>query len=305
MQAAITQPRQINREHDVPYLAGSSNAGGVTYIDRSIPPKVKIGRKNVDVAKYLNIHEQTEHALMIEGKMPYEAAHRIATEHEIAAVKADGINVQKYNDFMAGHLKKTEAEVGKPVNPPPDLYTKPYPHNEAEILAHEQAGAHTPASAPAGDVEAAVRDAAHQVHVAAAASPDPRDHQIGKILEREVVPFIDEAFPKTPVAAESAERPLDEKVQAETLLAFLKRLGGVQDEGGSLKAQDWIKGYPGLINNKRGLSLDAAREAAAEAGYLGGDTKAAMENTHGLGFAGPPGEAPGIFRARLRRGRSG
>jgi hypothetical protein len=71
---------------------------------------------------------------------------------------------------------------------------------------------------------------------------------------------------------------LNDEPQAETLMAFLKRNGGVQDSGGSLKAMDMIKGYPGLIN-KSGMPLDTARELAAEAGYLGPDTEAAVHGT--------------------------
>jgi hypothetical protein len=71
---------------------------------------------------------------------------------------------------------------------------------------------------------------------------------------------------------------LNEEPQAETLMAFLKRNGGVQDSGGSLKAMDMVKGYPGLIN-KSGMPLDTAREPAAEAGYLGPDTEAAVQGT--------------------------
>lgn len=73
-------------------------------------------------------------------------------------------------------------------------------------------------------------------------------------------------------------RRLDDRPNAETLTAFLKRNGGIQDSGGSLKAMDMVKGNPGLIN-KRGLDLDTARELAAEAGYLGPDTEAAMRDT--------------------------
>jgi hypothetical protein len=78
-------------------------------------------------------------------------------------------------------------------------------------------------------------------------------------------------------AASVRERP--RQGAPETMLAFLKRIGGVKDEGGDLAAMDLRKGYPGLINNARGLSLDDARRAAAEAGYLGADTdRAASES---------------------------
>lgn len=156
---AIETPRSIDRRYRVPYLAGSSNAGGTTYIDASIPPTARLGGRNVDVAKYLNIHEQVEHALMIEGLMPYEQAHRIATEHEIAAVRADGVNVTRYNDFMDGHLKATEAEIGKGENFPPDLYTKPYPHKEAEFIAREESAASAMRFGPASTTREQVAQA--------------------------------------------------------------------------------------------------------------------------------------------------
>jgi hypothetical protein len=63
-----------------------------------------------------------------------------------------------------------------------------------------------------------------------------------------------------PTAGKAPQRP-------QTLRAFVKKLGGVKGEHGDLK--DLRKGYPGLVNNKRGLSLDEARQAAAEAGYFG------------------------------------
>lgn len=203
VQAAITRPRQIDRGYRVPYLAGSSNAGGTTFIDSSIPPKVKIGRKNVDVAKYLNIHEQVEHALMIEGKMPYEQAHRIATEHEIAAVRADGVNVDRYNDFMDGHLAHTEKEIGEATNTPPDLYLKPYPHKEAEFLAREEGGEHTFGNHPAHPVEVAARAVAASAKDAMIRSGTALDQFGHDIITKHVEPLIDQAFPKTPVATEA------------------------------------------------------------------------------------------------------
>ena len=62
-----------------------------------------------------------------------------------------------------------------------------------------------------------------------------------------------------------------------SLVSFLQRAGGVQDAGGDLRSMG-LDRFPGLIRDG-GLTLDRAREAAAEAGYLGGDTTAAMRNT--------------------------
>ncbi len=86
---------------------------------------------------------------------------------------------------------------------------------------------------------------------------------------------VDDAAPvqpsfKPPTAGAAPQRP-------QSLLSFLTGLGGVKNESGELS--DLVRRYPGLVNNKRGLTLDQAREAAAEAGYFGADVKTAMADT--------------------------
>lgn len=58
----------------------------------------------------------------------------------------------------------------------------------------------------------------------------------------------------------------------QTLLGFIRGLGGVKDSGGDLRSQNVSRRFPGLINEKTGLPLDRAREAAAEQGYLPEDS---------------------------------
>lgn len=132
----IAKPREINREHDVPYLAGSSKDGGTTYIDKRVPKKIKIGSTEVDPAPYLNTHEQTEHALMTIGKMSYKEAHAIATDHEKKAVESDGHSWKDYERTLDGYINETEHEKAK--KPPKDLYLKPYPHGKAHTLQEEE-----------------------------------------------------------------------------------------------------------------------------------------------------------------------
>src|SRR5690606_27454505 len=56
------------------------------------------------------------------------------------------------------------------------------------------------------------------------------------------------------------------------LAEWLRRNGGVRDEGGELRALGIEpKARPGLINNKAGRPLDDAARAAWEAGYFGAD----------------------------------
>jgi len=58
----------------------------------------------------------------------------------------------------------------------------------------------------------------------------------------------------------------------QTLLGFIRGLGGVKDSGGDLRSQNINRRFPGLMNEKTGLPLDRAREAAVEQGYLPEDS---------------------------------
>lgn len=56
--------------------------------------------------------------------------------------------------------------------------------------------------------------------------------------------------------------------KGDSLLAFLKKRGGLKDVGGDLKAMDASKQYVGIINNKSGVGMDDAALAAWENGYF-------------------------------------
>lgn len=59
-----------------------------------------------------------------------------------------------------------------------------------------------------------------------------------------------------------------EAAKAPNLSAYLRKLGGLRDDGGDLKAMDASKNYIGLINNKKGLAIDDAALRAQQAGYF-------------------------------------
>lgn len=61
--------------------------------------------------------------------------------------------------------------------------------------------------------------------------------------------------------------PPETKLKIESLLAFLKRKGGLKDYGGELKARDARKLYPGLVSNK-GMNFDDAALLAWQYGYF-------------------------------------
>lgn len=69
-----------------------------------------------------------------------------------------------------------------------------------------------------------------------------------------------------------AEQPLGQKPrQPQSLFDFLAEKGGIKDEGGALKAMGLSRKFVpgrGPLVRRNGMSLDYAREAAAEAGYL-------------------------------------
>lgn len=61
--------------------------------------------------------------------------------------------------------------------------------------------------------------------------------------------------------------PKAKDVRGVTLMDFLKKSGGLLDQGGELSARDLQLEMPGLVTAK-GMELDKAAELAAEAGYI-------------------------------------
>ena len=66
--------------------------------------------------------------------------------------------------------------------------------------------------------------------------------------------------------------PPETKLKRESLLAFLKRQGGLQDYGGELKSRDAQKLYPGIVS-KNGMNFDDAALMAWENGYFPSKTE--------------------------------
>jgi hypothetical protein len=130
--------QEVIRKYDVPYLAGSSDDSKRVYIDRRVPRRLSIklangkGRKWVDPADFLVAHETAEHKAMKAGKSYEKAHHENGNVAEQALVRKHGLDWKHYEEVMDGLADHTEHE--HPKNPPPDLYTKPYPHNEQTLL---------------------------------------------------------------------------------------------------------------------------------------------------------------------------
>ncbi len=114
----------IDRDHDIPYLAGYSIDGKRIYIDRHLPPTFEYRGKQIGVDRFLLMHEEVEKTLIDQLGLHYQHAHQIATRAEEAAVRADGISWRAYDRFMQKYVKRADDE--RLTKLPSDLDLKPY-----------------------------------------------------------------------------------------------------------------------------------------------------------------------------------
>jgi hypothetical protein len=138
----LFRPFTVNRDCDVPYIAGYSTDGETIYIDRHLPETIKFeidGKKyELDPTPFLLTHERTEKALIDALGYGYSQAHRVATAAErrqFMQHHGPGIWVH-YQAAMDKYAKYDEHE--KLQKPPKDLDMTPYeasPVNKA-LLAH-------------------------------------------------------------------------------------------------------------------------------------------------------------------------
>jgi hypothetical protein len=112
-----------NRKYDVPYLAGYSKDGKTIYIDRRLPPTLKLKNgKTVHVDQFLMVHEATEKNLMDKLGYDYLKAHHLALQSERKAVQDAGIPWDEYDSFMQHWIRETAKSYQQI---PPDIDLKP------------------------------------------------------------------------------------------------------------------------------------------------------------------------------------
>ena len=121
VEKAIRSKVKVVRGVDIPYAAGYSRDGKTVYVDRDVPKKFG----DIDVDRYLIIHECIEKALMDALGLPYEYAHALATICEERAVQADGHDLAAYNAAWDKVIRKVGSR-GKYPDVPKDLDTDPY-----------------------------------------------------------------------------------------------------------------------------------------------------------------------------------
>jgi hypothetical protein len=116
----VAQHHTIDKNYDIPYIAGYSEDSRVIYIDRHLNTKMN----DVDVTQLIVIHEIVEKTLSDLFNLKYQQAHHIATyiEHE-QCIKA-GINWKKYNKFLDPQMKHIWQNKIKKI--PKFLDLKPY-----------------------------------------------------------------------------------------------------------------------------------------------------------------------------------
>jgi hypothetical protein len=178
LRESLEHPQEhINRDYDVPYQAASNAVGGITYIDRHLNTMMPTpdGRL-VDISGALHIHEQIERAgmeeLMKRGLTPEQAY--IASHHLLAEVAERdyventlGLNWSEYQKFIAKQEPKIQKEQLR--EPPPDAYTKPYPHDRMDLAKKEPTGG---VAQPTPAEKAAVSDLRSQLEASLAAHPE-------------------------------------------------------------------------------------------------------------------------------------
>jgi uncharacterized protein (DUF1684 family) len=106
LDAIVRRVKQLDRAHDIPYLAGYSRDGNTIYIDRHMPKSFRFRGRAIETDRFLILHEEVEKTLIDRLNLHYLHAHQIATRAEQAAVRAAGINWRDYDRFMQKYVKK-------------------------------------------------------------------------------------------------------------------------------------------------------------------------------------------------------
>jgi hypothetical protein len=124
LDAIARRAKRLDRNHDIPYLAGYSEDGKTIYIDRHMPRSFRFQGREVDTDRFLILHEEVEKTLIDQLGLHYLHAHQIATRVEQAAVRCAGIEWRAYDRFMQKYVKQIGDE--RLTKIPADLDEKPY-----------------------------------------------------------------------------------------------------------------------------------------------------------------------------------
>jgi hypothetical protein len=161
LDAVVRRVKHLDRNHDIPYLAGYSLDGHTIYIDRHMPKSFKSRGRVIETDRFLLLHEEVEKTLIDRLSLHYLHAHQIATRAEQAAVRAAGISWRAYDRFMQKNVKRDGDERLSKV--PADLDTKPYRDEHDFDLLRRIMAAVENGHLPSKRGKAAVRKAVQKV----------------------------------------------------------------------------------------------------------------------------------------------
>jgi hypothetical protein len=164
LDAVVRRVKNLDREHDIPYLAGYSRDGKTIYIDRHMPKSFRFRGRVIETDRFLILHEEVEKTLIDRLNLHYLHAHQIATRAEQAAVRAAGVNWRDYDRFMQKYVKKLGDE--RLTRVPADLDEKPYrDEHDYDLLRRMEAciAGEKPKKLPAGVKAADVRHSIEQL----------------------------------------------------------------------------------------------------------------------------------------------
>lgn len=138
LDAVVRRVKKLDRNHDIPYLAGYSLDAKIVYIDRHLPKIFRYRGRDVEVDRYLILHEEVEKTLIDQLGLHYLHAHQIATRAEQAAIRAENISWRDYDRFMQKYVKEIGDE--RLTRVPADLDLKPYrDEHDYDLLKRMQA----------------------------------------------------------------------------------------------------------------------------------------------------------------------
>lgn len=145
---AIRARIHLQRGYDIPYLAGYSLDGHTIFIDRHMPRSFVYKGRKVNTDRFLIVHEAVEKSLIQLLGMHYLTAHQIALHAEQAAVRAEGIEWDAYDEFMQKYIKTIEDE--RLTKVPDTLDITPYRdfHDSAELKQMRANVVSCPTAAP-------------------------------------------------------------------------------------------------------------------------------------------------------------
>ena len=84
LDAIVRRVKKLDRDHDIPYLAGYSVDGTIIYIDRHMPQVFRHKERVIETDRFLILHEEVEKTMIDRLNLHYLHAHQIAARAEQA-----------------------------------------------------------------------------------------------------------------------------------------------------------------------------------------------------------------------------